>query len=174
METVETILAKTGLPAESLILEITESTMLMNTEATIRRLTELKALGVRLAIDDFGTGYSSLSYLQRFPVDILKIDKSFIDKIALGKEGAAVAKAIITMSDTLHLKTIAEGIENPGQQAELQNLGCEMGQGYLFAKPLRAGQMDEFLRQSSVAGQESWLIAPKLSENIVSETAAVI
>ena len=149
LQTVKTALSKSGLPAQSLILEITESTMLMNTEATIVRLTELKSLGIRLAIDDFGTGYSSLSYLQRFPVDILKIDKSFVDKIAQGKEGAAVAKAIITMSDTLQLKTIAEGIEFPGQSAELQNLGCELGQGYHFARPLKAENMNEFLRLSS-------------------------
>jgi EAL domain-containing protein (putative c-di-GMP-specific phosphodiesterase class I) len=119
--------------------------MLMNTEATIRKLKEVKRLGVRLAIDDFGTGYSSLSYLQRFPVDILKIDKSFIDKIADGQEGAAVAKAIITMSDTLHLKTIAEGIETSSQRAQVQHLGCEMGQGFHFAKPLPVHDMSKFL-----------------------------
>jgi len=146
---------KAGLPPESLILEITENTMLLNTDATIRKLTELKALGVRLAIDDFGTGYSSLSYLQRFPVDILKIDKTFIDKISEGKEGAAVAKAIITMSDTLQLRTIAEGIESVGQQTELQHLGCELGQGFYFAKPLRSADMREFLRMASAEGFES-------------------
>src|ERR1700712_3791265 len=122
--------------------------MLANTEATIKKLFELKKLGVRFAIDDFGTGYSSLSYLQRFPVDILKIDKSFIDTIALDREGAAVANAIITMSETLNLKTIAEGIESLGQKAVLQNLGCELGQGYHFAKPLRAQAMSEFLLNS--------------------------
>ncbi|HBR58402.1 MAG TPA: hypothetical protein DEA22_13195, partial [Blastocatellia bacterium] len=105
VETVESALVDSGLPPNSLILEITESTMLINTESTIKRLNDLKGLGIRLAIDDFGTGYSSLSYLQRFPVDILKIDKSFIDKISHGKEGAAVTRAIITMSDTLCLKT---------------------------------------------------------------------
>lgn len=141
-------LAKSKLPAQSLILEITESTMLSNTETTIKKLNELKELGIRFAIDDFGTGYSSLSYLQRFPIDILKIDKSFIDKIALDKEGAAVANAIITMSETLNLKTIAEGIESLGQKAVLQNLGCELGQGYHFAKPLRAKDMAEFLHNS--------------------------
>lgn len=155
LESVETSIARSGLPPQSLILEITESTMLMNTEATIKKLTQLKSLGVRLAIDDFGTGYSSLSYLQRFPVDILKIDKSFVDKIANGKEGAAVAKAIITMSDTLHLKTIAEGIETVGQQNELQNLGCELGQGFHFAKPLQVDDMSEFLRSARLAGNEA-------------------
>ena len=153
-EAVKSALDKSGLPPQSLILEITETTMLKNTDATLKKLTELKKLGVRLAIDDFGTGYSSLSYLQRFPVDILKIDKSFIDKIANGKEGAAVAKAIITMSDTLQLKTIAEGIESVGQQTELQNLGCKLGQGFHFAKPLRSADMGEFLRLAASDGAE--------------------
>lgn len=150
VETVERALARSGLSPQSLILEITETTMLKNTAATILKLNELKRLGIRFAVDDFGTGYSSLSYLQRFPVDILKIDKSFIDKICQSREGAAVARAIITMSETLHLKTIAEGIESGSQQTELRRLGCEMGQGYLFSKPLRARDMSKFLRDSSL------------------------
>src|SRR6185503_18789068 len=87
--------------------------------------------------------------------DILKIDKSFIDNIVSDKEGAAVARAIITMSATLNLKTIAEGIETPGQQTELQNLGCELGQGYHFAKPLRAADMDKFLKNACVETDET-------------------
>ncbi len=144
-------LAESDLPAHNLILEITEGTMLHDTEATIRKLTELKELGVRLAIDDFGTGYSSLSYLQRFPVDVLKIDKSFVDKISQSREGAAVARAIITMSDTLHLKTIAEGIETDEQNVALQNLGCEFGQGYHFAKPLTKDAMSEYLGKANLS-----------------------
>jgi len=138
-------LKNSGLPPNSLILEITESFMMQDTEATIAKLHELKKLGVRLAIDDFGTGYSSLSYLQRFPIDILKIDKSFIDKLGQGSEGNAVARAIIMMGDSLNLKTIAEGIEHPEQINELQLMGCEAGQGFHFAKPLTVGDMDEFL-----------------------------
>ena len=138
-------LSESGLPPNNLILEITESFMMQDTETTIAKLHELKKLGVRLAIDDFGTGYSSLSYLQRFPIDILKIDKSFIDKLGQGSEGSAVARAIIMMGDSLNLKTIAEGIEKPEQIDELQLLGCEAGQGYHFAKPLTVGDMDEFL-----------------------------
>jgi diguanylate cyclase (GGDEF)-like protein/PAS domain S-box-containing protein len=149
VDVVETALAKSGLPPQSLILEITENTMLTNAEAIIKKLTELKRLGVRFAIDDFGTGYSSLSYLQRFPVDILKIDKSFVDKISPDNEGAAVAKAIITMSDSLHLKTIAEGIENCGQKNQLRGLGCELGQGFHFAKPLPTADAAKFLSASS-------------------------
>lgn len=150
VETVTNALLKSGLSPQNLILEITENTMLENSEATGKKLQELKDLGVRLAIDDFGTGYSSLSYLQRFPVDILKIDKSFIDKINLSKEGAAVARAIITMGDTLQLRTIAEGIETPEQISELQNLGCELGQGYHFAKPLDKDSMSTFLREAKL------------------------
>ena len=149
VEMVAVALTKSGLPPQSLILEITESTMLQNTEATIKKLQELKDLGVRLAIDDFGTGYSSLSYLQRFPIDVLKIDKSFVDKINQGREGAAVARAIITMGETLHLKTIAEGIETFEQTIALQNLGCELGQGYHFAKPLDKDEMNSLLSEAS-------------------------
>ncbi|MFN6963395.1 MAG: EAL domain-containing protein [Pyrinomonadaceae bacterium] len=144
VEIVALALEESGLPAESLILEITESFMLQDTEATIVKLKELKRLGVRLAIDDFGTGYSSLSYLQRFPVDILKIDKSFIEKIGRDNEGRAVARAIIMMGDSLNLRTIAEGIETPEQIRELQNLGCDAGQGFHFAKPLTLEEMDVF------------------------------
>ncbi|MGH9945575.1 MAG: EAL domain-containing protein [Pyrinomonadaceae bacterium] len=145
LEMVSSALENSGLPPGALILEITESFMMQDTESTIAKLHELKKLGIRLAIDDFGTGYSSLSYLQRFPIDILKIDKSFIDKLGQGSEGNAVTKAIIMMGDSLNLRTIAEGIEHPEQICELQTLGCEAGQGFHFAKPLSVGDMDEFL-----------------------------
>jgi len=145
VDMVSRALLASGLPARCLILEITESFMMQDTEATIAKLQLLKDLGVRLAIDDFGTGYSSLSYLQRFPVDILKIDKSFVDKLGQGSEGNAVAKAIIMMGDSLNLKTIAEGIETPDQIGELQSLGCGAGQGYHFAKPLDQADMEKFL-----------------------------
>ena len=149
LDTVSSILSKTGLSPKCLILEITESFVLQNTEETIDKLHELKNLGIRLAIDDFGTGYSSLSYLQRLPIDILKIDKSFIDKISQGNEGVSVAKAIIMMSDSLNLKTIAEGIEHPEQIDTLQNLGCKLGQGFYFSKPLSKNDMDEFLSKQA-------------------------
>jgi diguanylate cyclase (GGDEF)-like protein/PAS domain S-box-containing protein len=142
-------LEASGLKPGNLILEITESFMMQETESTIAKLHELKKLGIRLAIDDFGTGYSSLSYLQRFPIDILKIDKSFVDKIGNGKEGRAVARAIIMMGDSLNLKTIAEGIERPEQISALQNLGCEAGQGFHFARPLTADAMEEFLTHNA-------------------------
>jgi diguanylate cyclase (GGDEF)-like protein/PAS domain S-box-containing protein len=145
VEIVSNALKASGLPPRALILEITESFMMQDTESTISKLEELKNLGVRLAIDDFGTGYSSLSYLQRFPIDILKIDKTFIDKLGMGSEDNAVAKAIIMMGDSLNLKTIAEGIEHPEQISALQTLGCGAGQGYHFARPLTKDAMDSFL-----------------------------
>ncbi len=146
VEIVSKALESSGLPPRSLILEITESFMMQDTEATILKLHDLKDLGIRLAIDDFGTGYSSLSYLQRFPIDILKIDKSFVDKLGQGSEGNAVARAIIMMGDSLNLRTIAEGIEHAHQITALQSLGCEAGQGFHFAKPLAKEDMDTYLR----------------------------
>ena len=161
-------LRKSELPPNCLVLEITENMMLHNTEATIRKLEQLKSLGIRLAIDDFGTGYSSLSYLQRFPVDILKIDKSFIEKLSNGKQGAAVARAIITMSEALQLKTVAEGIEQLEQTQELKNLGCEFGQGYHFAKPLSEIDMEEFLSSRNLTETLSLMpeiMIPEISDN---------
>lgn len=155
VEMVKIALHKSDLPPECLVLEITESMMLQDTETTIRKLKELKKLGLQLAIDDFGTGYSALSYLQRFPVDIIKIDKSFVDKISHGREGAAVARAIITMSDTLHLKTVAEGIEEVAQKTVLRDLGCSLGQGYHFARPLNVEAMSRFLESGNSGTQTS-------------------
>jgi len=120
--------------------------MLRNTDTTIKKLNELRSLGIRLAIDDFGTGYSSLSYLHRFPIDVLKIDRSFIEKINDSHEGAAMARAIISMSETLPLGTIAEGIGTPDQIATLKDLGCGLGQGYIFARPLTRDSMEALLR----------------------------
>jgi len=146
--TVAAAIETSNLLPRSLILEITERTMLIDTEATIAKMQAIKDLGVRLAIDDFGTGYSALSYLHRFPIDVLKIDKSFIEKIDDGKEGLAMARAIISMSESLRLDTIAEGIENPDQIKTLMGLGCERGQGYHYAVPLDRGEMDKYLRRS--------------------------
>jgi EAL domain-containing protein (putative c-di-GMP-specific phosphodiesterase class I) len=109
-----------------------------NSTAARDRLCELKALGIRLAIDDFGTGYSSLSYLQRFPVDILKIDRSFIANMANSDGDAALASSIVGLATSLNLHTVAEGIEHDEQRAQLLALGCAYGQGYLFARPVAA------------------------------------
>ena len=112
-----------------MVLEITESVLMQQTDAVLERLQQLKALGVRLAIDDFGTGYSSLSYLQRFPIDILKIAKPFVEEVGQGADRSALARAIVGLGDTLKLQTIAEGIERAEQRAALIELGCTPGPG---------------------------------------------
>ncbi len=152
------------LPA-SIILEITESVMMQNTEDMLRRLLKLKSLGVRLAIDDFGTGYSSLSYLQQFPIDILKIDKAFTKGINHGAEKSAVARTIISLSDTLQLSTIAEGIENADQVPTLENLGCKFGQGFYFARPLSEAQLDKInqIENLNIDFDSDHLIYPELT-----------
>ncbi len=138
VDEVREALEDSGLDAKHLVLELTESMLMRNTELSMDRLTGLKALGVSLAIDDFGTGYSSLSYLQRYPIDILKIDKSFVDVIDKGGEGPVLARAIVALGETLRMRTVAEGIETEAQRGHLMGLGCELGQGYLFAPPLDA------------------------------------
>ncbi len=131
---VTAILAETGLPAASLKLEITESVMMGDAEAMIVRMHQLKALGVRLAVDDFGTGYSSMAYLSAFPLDTLKIDRSFVSKMD-EPEGRAIIQAIITLAQSLHLQITSEGIETEEQWHHLHSLGCERGQGFYFARP---------------------------------------
>jgi diguanylate cyclase (GGDEF)-like protein/PAS domain S-box-containing protein len=137
-----------GTRASDLMIEITEGTMLTNASANVKKLEELRKLGVKLAIDDFGTGYSSLSYLQKFPVDLLKIDRSFVEKMVETEEGEAMVKTIISMSKTLKLITVAEGIEELGQAEMLTALDCDWGQGYYFAKPLDVEGMDELLKNN--------------------------
>jgi diguanylate cyclase (GGDEF)-like protein/PAS domain S-box-containing protein len=129
-------LADSGIEPDNLVIELTESTIMHNTEANLARLLQLKSLGVRIAIDDFGTGYSSLSYLHRFPIDILKIDRSFVGRlINSSSNGPELARAVITLGETLGLDTVAEGIELEPQVEALLKLGCVAGQGYLFARP---------------------------------------
>jgi diguanylate cyclase (GGDEF)-like protein/PAS domain S-box-containing protein len=142
---VRAALDDTGLPPANLILEITETVLLQDAEAAAATLAELKKLGVQLAIDDFGTGYSSLGYLDRFPVDIVKIAKPFIDGVANGPDESAVAAAMITLGGTLGLKTVAEGIEDADQLAELRALDCDQGQGFYLARPVAATELDELL-----------------------------
>jgi diguanylate cyclase (GGDEF)-like protein len=129
------ILAETGFPAGNLVLELTETAMFHDTHTTIARLQALRQLGIRIAIDDFGTGYSSLGYLRRFQVDILKIARDFIGSADGGSADWAFAHAIVALGRTLDLRIVAEGIEQPGQLQRLQDLGCEFGQGFLFARP---------------------------------------
>jgi len=130
------VLNDSGVDPASIVLEITESVLMQEKGSVLERLTQLKALGVRLAIDDFGTGYSSLSYLQRFPIDMIKIARPFVEEIGGGQEQSALARAIIGLGETLKLRTVAEGVERTEQCQALISLGCELGQGYFFAPPL--------------------------------------
>ncbi len=138
-------LEDSGLAPHHLVLEITESVLMQHSDTLLERLHALKALGVRLAIDDFGTGYSSLGYLQRFPIDILKIDKTFVDDVGRGGTEPALAQAVIALGETLKLQTIAEGIEQQHQLSGLQELGCEMGQGFYFARPITPEAIETIL-----------------------------
>jgi predicted signal transduction protein with EAL and GGDEF domain len=135
VEEVKAALAASGLDAGSLVLEMTESVVMQDTEATFAKLNLLKRLGVRIAIDDFGTGYSSLSYLHRFPLDILKIDRSFVTRLGEERDGTELARAIVTLGDTLGLEVVAEGIELEHQLQGLLEIGCVAGQGYYWSKP---------------------------------------
>ncbi len=141
VDDVRRVLAESRLSPSSLVLELTESVLAQDADAILAALTSLKCLGVRLAIDDFGTGYSSLAYLRRFPIDILKVAKSFVDDIRDDGEGEALAKTILSMAANLSLDTVAEGIETSVQADKLQSLGCRLGQGYLFAPALPADEL---------------------------------
>ena len=136
-------LAASELPASALLLELTENVLMQDTEENVARLHALRALGVRIAIDDFGTGYSSLAYLHRFPIDVLKIDKRFVDRVTAGGNDAALARTVIALGEALGVRTVAEGVETADQQAELLTLGCRVGQGYLFARPMEAHALDD-------------------------------
>lgn len=136
LASIRSILRATGCDANWLELEITEGMLLENSIAVRETLEQLRAMGLSIAIDDFGTGYSALSYLSRFPVETLKIDRSFIHDIDNNREGAELVKAIISMAHSLHLKLVAEGVENLAQESFLQYHGCHSGQGYLYGKPI--------------------------------------
>jgi EAL domain-containing protein (putative c-di-GMP-specific phosphodiesterase class I) len=136
VEEVRRALVESGLQPYHLRLEITESVVMHDLASALATLQSLKHLGVRLAIDDFGTGYSSLSYLKHFPIDTLKIDKSFVDRLSNDLADAAIVQAIVTLAHTLKMQIVAEGVETAEQLRVLQRLGCELGQGYLFAQPL--------------------------------------
>ena len=145
VEDVSAALRASHLDPACLVLEITESVLVHDAEAVIARMHELKNLGVAFAVDDFGTGYSSLSYLKRFPIDILKVDKSFVDDVGDSDRALALAEAIVQLARSLNLDTVAEGIEKPRQADGLRALGCGYGQGFLFAKPVGPEEMEHLL-----------------------------
>ena len=144
-EKVAAVLAETGARPADVCLEITESVLLDDAEETVAKLDELKALGVHLAIDDFGTGYSSLSYLRRFPVDILKVDQSFVSGLGHDPEDSAIVQAVIQMGKALRMTTLAEGVETAHHLIELRELDCDVAQGFHFARAIPAEQFEALL-----------------------------
>jgi diguanylate cyclase (GGDEF)-like protein/PAS domain S-box-containing protein len=155
VDQVARIISQTGIDPGTLVLELPETLVLRDTDAIASKVQELKGLGVQLAIDDFGTGYSSLSYLKRLPVDILKVDKSFIDAIAEGPEDSAVVQAIVGLGRSLDLQTVAEGVEAGNQSNQLRELGYHYGQGYYYSKPVEAQDIDELLERREVRPTEA-------------------
>ncbi len=151
VEQVERILHETGLPADSMFLEVTESTVMENAGQAEKLLSGLNDLGIRLALDDFGTGYSSLSYLHRFPFDALKIDRSFVSQMGDDLESNKIVKTIMTLASELGIGVTAEGVETERQRNQLMNLGCRYAQGYLFSKPLASDAATEYLLENMSA-----------------------
>jgi diguanylate cyclase (GGDEF)-like protein len=149
VEEIDAVLRETRLDPSALRLEITETVVMHDAASTLAKLEALKALGVQLAIDDFGTGYSSLGYLKRFPVDNLKIDRSFVKGIGRDVEDTAIVRAVITVAKSLNLSVTAEGIESADQIDELRALGCDSGQGYYFAKPMASDRVPAMLLATS-------------------------
>jgi diguanylate cyclase (GGDEF)-like protein/PAS domain S-box-containing protein len=146
---VEQVLGETGMPAAQLCLEMTESVLMTDTEDNLAQLIRLKALGVQLAIDDFGTGYSSLAYLGRFPVDTIKIDRSFVERIGDETQESTLARTIVQLGQSLGMSTVAEGIEDAGQLSALRRMGCELAQGFYFSRPVAAAEAGRLLDDAS-------------------------
>jgi EAL domain-containing protein (putative c-di-GMP-specific phosphodiesterase class I) len=148
VQEVNQALTESGLDAASLKLEITESVVMQDALATLAKLRELKDLGIRLAIDDFGTGFSSLGYLKRFPVDTLKIDRSFVKGLSKDGNDSAIVRAVVTVAKSLNMDVTAEGVETDQQRVELKALGCDRGQGFFFARPADAEHVTPLLASS--------------------------
>ena len=148
-ETVATLLANTGIAADYLELELTENIIMENVHIAMELLDKIKQLGIMISIDDFGTGYSSMSYLKRLPVDILKIDRSFVNDIVENPDDNAIARSIITLGHSLNLKVIAEGVENNAQLQRLAKEGCDEIQGFLFSRPITAELIEQQLPRTT-------------------------
>ena len=148
MHVILSALGASGLPPTRLELEITEELLLQDDENTLTRLKQLRELGVQIVMDDFGTGYSSLNYLRRFPLDVIKVDRSFIAGLGDG-QGSSIAGAIVSLARALGLRTVAEGIEDDEQHRAVVALGCDLGQGYLFARPMPADELTQLLAASN-------------------------
>jgi diguanylate cyclase (GGDEF)-like protein/PAS domain S-box-containing protein len=153
VEDVAQALRESGLPPSSLVLEMTESVLLDDSDTVLDILRQLKQLGARLAIDDFGTGYSSLSYLHRFPVDILKIDRSFVERLTRTFDNAELAWTVVRLGQSLQLQTVAEGVEDSAQFLALRRMGCDIGQGYYFGRPMQSQDMERLLGEELTAAK---------------------
>ena len=154
-------LRASGLRAQDLVVELTERSLVHDVEAAATELQQLRKLGVRIALDDFGTGYSSMSHLLRFPVDIIKVDRSFVSEMDNGGQGSDLAQALVTFGRTMGLQTVGEGIEQPHQLGLLRSVHCELGQGYLFAEPSDADQLGEILSRSlTIVPEQSATCSP--------------
>jgi diguanylate cyclase (GGDEF)-like protein len=151
-----------GLPADSLVLEITESLLVGNVSAIVARLTELRDLGVCIAIDDFGTGHSSLALLKHLPLDFMKIDRAFVQSLTDSSQDISFVHAILNLASSLQLKTLGEGIETEAQKDVLLDLSCTTGQGYLFAKPMDAGAMELYLGGKFLGESTTQPVEPSL------------
>jgi diguanylate cyclase (GGDEF)-like protein/PAS domain S-box-containing protein len=159
VDNIASLLQEFELPPRCLKLEITESVFSDNIEAAVGLLTQLRELGVQLSIDDFGTGYSSLSYLQRFPIDTLKIDRSFVTQMMENEENLAIVRTIVALAQNLGMDVVAEGVETEDQLRLLRKLECENGQGYLFSTPLGGHQLDQFIANYNVIDAPTALVA---------------
>ena len=153
-------LQASGLPAQRLELEITESIFLQESQTTMRVLAALRDAGLRVALDDFGTGYSSLAYLRRFPFDTLKIDRSFVRELLQRRDARAIVKMIIGLAQTLQMQVVAEGVEHPAQASLLQTYGCGAIQGYLMARPMPADAVPAYLADLAAAPPLPWPEVP--------------
>jgi diguanylate cyclase (GGDEF)-like protein len=160
---IEDALGASGFDPNAMVLEVAETTLLRDNINMVDRLIALKQLGVRIAIDDFGTGYSSLAFLRQFPIDILKIDRSFISSMANTRESSALIHTLVQFAKTLGLTTIAEGVEEEGQIDPLLAEQCESGQGFLYGRPLSPTQLDIFLRTHLTQDPPLWVVSPRLT-----------
>jgi EAL domain-containing protein (putative c-di-GMP-specific phosphodiesterase class I) len=145
VDQIEQILRRSGCPPDQLCLEITESAIMENAMLARRVLEALRDKGIRLSMDDFGTGYSSLSFLHQFPIDVLKIDRSFVYRMDTESNGGQIVSTIVTLGHSLNMKVVAEGIETPSAADRLRQMGCDAGQGFLFAQPMPAEAATDLL-----------------------------
>jgi len=155
VETTRRALDDAGLDARYLEIELTETALMTHPEESVEILERLSRMGVIVSVDDFGTGYSSMSYLRRFPIDKLKIDRSFISNLMSSADDASIVRAIISLAHGLRLKVVAEGVETAEQVACLQQLGCDQFQGFYFSRPVTAAALEEQMRTAGNAGNES-------------------